>query len=210
MRRHGKEGNRRTTRQLQTARMPLVLRTRQRHEENASGLRQMAQNFEPQPTAKSVIGETILRRRHRYFLKEENVPSVIVRSMRKSDKEHGRSGFDLDTEFVRGLISDGCAYCGAKDIRMTLDRIDNGLGHAKTNVNPACVRCNHVRGSMPYEAWSVLVPAVRRAYESGLFGKWWMDTRKNNKPKLMFEYTDATSHGSLLEDSAESTEATSA
>ncbi len=55
---------------------------------------------------------------------------------------------------------------------MTLDRIDNGFGHTKSNVVPACYRCNLIRGSMPYNAWLNIVDAIRQTYELGLFGDW--------------------------------------
>lgn len=65
-----------------------------------------------------------------------------------------------------------CFYCGAIDIKMTLDRIDNSIGHTRVNVNPSCVRCNGVRGNMPYAAWMAIVPAIKKAREDGLFGSW--------------------------------------
>ncbi len=126
----------------------------------------------------SSIHETIKRRRKGYLSRSKNVPSIIVRSAKFSDKKYGREGFDLDKEFVSILIEGGCFYCGVKDIRMTVDRIDNNIGHSKDNVKPACIRCNNIRGSMPYEAWMMLVPSVRKTLESGLFGDWWADSKK--------------------------------
>ena len=55
---------------------------------------------------------------------------------------------------------------------MSLDRVDNSLGHTKANVIACCIRCNFIRGTMPYEAWRCLIPGVRRAYKLGLFGTW--------------------------------------
>jgi hypothetical protein len=78
----------------------------------------------------------------------------------------------LDTEFIRNLISNGCQYCGETELRMTLDRIDNSIGHTRENVLPCCLRCNYIRGSMPFDAWMILVPAVRQAKEAQLFGTW--------------------------------------
>lgn len=53
-----------------------------------------------------------------------------------------------------------------------LDRIDNSKGHTKDNVRAACIRCNYMRGSMPFEAWEFLVPTIKEAVKRGLFGKW--------------------------------------
>lgn len=74
---------------------------------------------------------------------------------------------------------------------MTVDRIDNNLAHTKSNVKPACVRCNHIRGSMPYQAWIYLVPIVRQAYELGLFGDWWTNTKSLYKPSPSHANTDS-------------------
>ena len=108
------------------------------------------------------------QRRHRL----ENPALYIVRDTRASDTKRGFGGNDLETGVVEELIAEGCSYCGASDLRMTLDRIDNDKSHQQANVVPCCIRCNLLRGSMPYVAWQLLVPSVRRAYELGLFGEW--------------------------------------
>jgi hypothetical protein len=97
---------------------------------------------------------------------------AIMADCKKFDKKHGFCEFDLDSEFVLSLISTGCHYCGETKLRMTLDRIDNAAGHTRTNVLPCCLRCNYIRGSMPFDAWMELVPAIRKAKELGLFGTW--------------------------------------
>jgi len=95
---------------------------------------------------------------------------------RRSDKKRGFKN-DLTKEFIAEQITKGCSYCGEKTIRMTLDRIDNERGHTTDNVVPACIRCNHIRGNMPYEAWLCFRAALRRARREGLFGNWTGRTR---------------------------------
>jgi hypothetical protein len=95
----------------------------------------------------------------------------ICRDSRHSDRLNNRV-YDLDVKFVETLISEGCAYCWGTELRMTLDRIDNSVGHTRTNVVPACERCNFMRRDMPYAAWCALLPAIRSAQEKGLFGQW--------------------------------------
>jgi len=133
----------------------------------------------------SVIGKTVLRRRKLYLSNPNNIPSIIIRSARHYDKTHTKYGFDLDHDFVSALIADGCKYCGINNVRMTLDRIDNQLGHLKSNVHPACVRCNHIRGSMPFDAWMNMVPSIRKTYELGLFADWWIDTKSIYKSNII-------------------------
>ena len=97
----------------------------------------------------------------------------VLKDLRKFDKLRGLEN-DLDLEFVKVQLVRGCTYCGApqKKIRMSLDRIDNSLGHTKINVNPSCSNCNLTRGNMPYKAWLMLVPAMRHAREVGLLANW--------------------------------------
>jgi hypothetical protein len=98
--------------------------------------------------------------------------NCILKDCRSSDRKRNRGPNDLDLEFIKITIANGCQYCGDVDIRITLDRIDNELPHNKSNVVPCCIRCNYLRGSMPYIAWMYIVPSVKKARELGLFGVW--------------------------------------
>lgn len=101
-----------------------------------------------------------------------NPVATIVNDCKASDKKKGRGENDLDRAFVEELIRNGCSYCGDDQLRMTLDRMDNSKPHTRENVVPSCIRCNYIRGSMPYTAWLNMVPAVRSTRELGLFGDW--------------------------------------
>ncbi len=120
-------------------------------------------------------------RQNEYHSKERldpaNTPKVILADCRSSDKKKHRL-CDLTLEFVESTISNGCEYCGERSGRMTLDRIDNSLGHLQLNVRSACLRCNYLRRDVPYAAWLELVPSVRSAREKGLFGEWTGSTKK--------------------------------
>jgi hypothetical protein len=100
------------------------------------------------------------------------VAGFVLENSKRSDKVKGRQN-DLDIEFVKSMLSAGaCSYCGESSIRLTLDRIDNAIGHLKTNVIVACVRCNSIRSNMPFAAWKKIVPAIRSTRLKGLFGDW--------------------------------------
>jgi 5-methylcytosine-specific restriction endonuclease McrA len=101
----------------------------------------------------------------------------ILKDSRSSDRKAGRSN-DLTRAFVESCLVLGCAYCGATDLKMTLDRKDNTLGHLQSNVIPCCIRCNYIRRDMPYEAWLLLVPGLKQAQDTGLFGSWSCEVRK--------------------------------
>jgi len=100
-----------------------------------------------------------------------SVAQLIVLDSKKSDRKRGREN-TLELEHVEDLIAQGCSYCGERNMRMTLDRIDNNLGHVHDNVIAACIRCNYLRRDIPYSAWLILVPAIREVVRRGLFGTW--------------------------------------
>lgn len=100
-----------------------------------------------------------------------NLAQYVWEDCRKSDRKRGFEN-DLDREFIREKLACACSYCGDTETRMTLDRIVNTKGHTKDNVVPACYRCNLIRRDMPYEAWLMLVDALRAARLQGLFGEW--------------------------------------
>jgi len=111
--------------------------------------------------------------RRKAALKRVRKPDAgVLQDTRNSDRKKGRVGNDLDRAFVKVALARSCTYCGTTTLQMTLDRIDNALAHTKANTMPACIRCNYMRGSMPYEAWLHIVPAVREAVTLGLFGEW--------------------------------------
>ena len=96
--------------------------------------------------------------RQNHHCKECNDPiPITIRAMiggaKRNDIRHNR--YDLpnlvDTDFVRHLIEDSetCCYCECiLQYRLyqsnlgTLERIDNTLGHIKTNCKIACLTCN--------------------------------------------------------------------
>jgi hypothetical protein len=95
----------------------------------------------------------------------------ILKDSKDSDRKSGFKN-DLTKKFVQEAIKDGCSYCGESSIRMTLDRVDNSIGHTVTNVVSCCIRCNYVRRDMPHGAWLLVIPAMRAAREKGLFEGW--------------------------------------
>ena len=96
---------------------------------------------------------------------------AIWEDSKRFDKKHGFQ-YDLTPQKIREIIKVPCVYCGETEIRMTLDRKDNALGHTEDNVVPACIRCNTARRDMPLEAWLVVSKGMREAREEGLFGSW--------------------------------------
>jgi hypothetical protein len=54
---------------------------------------------------------------------------------------------DIDVEWlIENILSKECIYCGSKG-KVGCDRIDNTIGHIKSNIVPCCTRCNTVRSN---------------------------------------------------------------
>jgi len=122
----------------------------------------------------SMTAAVYARRKEKLSKERRDDPArLLMNDYRRWDKKHGFVP-DLDRAFVDEAIRRGCFYCGATrdEIGIGLDRINNDLGHAKANVNPACVRCNLTRKDMPYEAWLLVALGMRQAHKLRKFGTW--------------------------------------
>lgn len=109
----------------------------------------------------------------------------ICQDSRINDRKRGREN-DLGVEFVEKLISKGCSYCGVSRENayyMTLDRVDNQVGHLRINVVPSCLSCNLTRGTMPYEAWLLAAKGLREARSRGLLDGWVADYHLKGRKK---------------------------
>ena len=91
----------------------------------------------------------------------------LHRSMKSADKRR-KHFFNLTEDEVKELVTDKkCVYCDKKYSRMSLDRIDNSLGHEKKNVVVCCGFCNLTRQDMPIGTWLAMVPALKEKIWSG-------------------------------------------
>lgn len=101
----------------------------------------------------------------------KSIATAIWYDTRKLDKRYKRDN-NLSKQFIEDLIELGCRYCGETNLRMTLDRKDNSIGHTVDNVIPACIRCNNIRRDMPFAAWIQLSAKLRDIKADELFGSW--------------------------------------
>ena len=70
----------------------------------------------------------------------------LVSAYRKIDRKKGRE-FDLDSEFmINSIFNKECHYCGDNSSDKGCDRMNNAIGHIKSNVVPCCRYCNTLRG----------------------------------------------------------------
>lgn len=112
-----------------------------------------------------------IKKARRIDIRGPIVAREIVYNSRKNDKNNGLTN-NMTTLFVEAFIEKPCCYCGENNIKMTLDRINNDLGHIESNVVASCIRCNNIRRDMPYNTWLYLVPKIKEAKELGLFNNW--------------------------------------
>lgn len=98
--------------------------------------------------------------------------AIVLEDCKYSDRKKGRV-FDLSLETVSEMLDKPCFYCEDSGAEcMTLDRVDNSLGHVEGNVVQACYRCNFTRGSMPFQAWLHLREGMKSARLAGAFQDW--------------------------------------
>jgi len=115
-----------------------------------------------------------------------NRAKYIWKDYRNTDRIRGMNN-NISKDFIENLIRFGCSYCGETSMSiMSLDRIDNSIGHITTNVVACCLRCNFIKKNMPSEAWIFLVPHIKQAYKLGLFGEWVGGLRKKNTLTIEF------------------------
>jgi len=109
----------------------------------------------------------------KYRRNADNKGKIILSRCLSSDRRKNLK-CDLDIQFIESLFINGCKYCGESErLKLTLDRIDNNLGHSKNNVVCCCIRCNFIRRDMPINAFEYLAPYIKEAREKGLFGEWY-------------------------------------
>ena len=104
----------------------------------------------------------------------------IYQNAKREDRYAGRECTITRLE-VGELVKKPCDYCGVKDKKMSIDRMENEIGHTKDNTVPCCLRCNTMKRDMPLAAWLAIAPAIRRARKKGLFGDWVPHNRGSKK-----------------------------
>jgi hypothetical protein len=86
--------------------------------------------------------------------KLEYIQKTMILSSRQHDKEYNRYDADnfIDKPFLEGLFEDSenCHYCGVHftynekiDTLVTIERLNNNIGHIKSNCLLACWNCNN-------------------------------------------------------------------
>jgi len=120
----------------------------------------------------SISGRTIASIKYRYYKKDKftnkeivygrmSRPRRIMKSISESDNIRAKVSkmcssyrikdlkkvlfYNLDIDwFLENIAYKNCIYCGDSE-NVGCDRIDNSIGHIKTNVVPCCYTCNVVR-----------------------------------------------------------------
>lgn len=108
----------------------------------------------------------------------DRIAPHMHKDIKNSDRKKGRE-FDLTVDFIAESLKKPCSYCGEENVKMSLDRIDNSLGHLRENVLPSCLTCNITRNDMPFDAWLVVATGMKSAREQGLLKGWSRSGRRS-------------------------------
>lgn len=102
----------------------------------------------------------------------------LLYNCKKTDKQLNRP-FDLDKEWIKVMLQyqhSMCCICGDKMLlgngnkdpkQISIDRIDNSLGHIKTNCTLVCWKCNFNKRGISYEEFNCDPECIPR-YEDAL------------------------------------------
>jgi len=87
--------------------------------------------------------------------------TAMICAYRKADRKKGQT-CDLDRQFIlTEVFKNECFYCGDKN-NIGCDRIDNNLGHIKSNVVPCCRDCNTSRmDNFTHDEMKIIGMAIR-------------------------------------------------
>ena len=93
-----------------------------------------------------------------------NKASKMLSSYKIKDKKKGFIT-DMDIDFTMNLIKEPCIYCGDTNY-IGADRLDNNIGHIKSNVVPCCVICNTARNNnFTHEEMIILGKTIKQIKE---------------------------------------------
>lgn len=93
-------------------------------------------------------------------------PRMKLRNRIKRYKK--RRECDLLPEDVAIMFTKPCHWCKRSDQPMSVDRMDSNAGYTQGNVVPSCLKCNRIKTDLCLEAWSLLLPGIRKAARLGL------------------------------------------
>lgn len=78
--------------------------------------------------------------------------NCLLQAYKRNDQKYGRENNLTAHWIVERIFSQPCHYCGESDWKkIGCDRIDNTIGHIKSNVVSCCYKCNKERQKMNFE-----------------------------------------------------------
>jgi hypothetical protein len=104
---------------------------------------------------------------------------VRYKSIKSTDKAAGRTD-TMSLDDYRNIIKDRCTYCEVTncDCNISLDRLDNNLGHTIVNCVPCCEICNFILCDLPQEAKKLIGIGLLAARRSGELNNWVIPTKR--------------------------------
>lgn len=95
--------------------------------------------------------------------------SKMISSYKIKDRKAGLQECDITIDWMLEYITNSpCIYCGDTK-RIGCDRIDNNIGHLKTNVVPCCYECNCARNrNFTFEEMKEIGLAIKKVKQKRL------------------------------------------
>ena len=100
--------------------------------------------------AKGKGKECVKQINNRYYQREKFSNKYRFIRYKASAKQRGFD-FNINKEECFKLFNGICYYCGDKDSRIGIDRIDSDKGYITGNIVPCCKRCNIMKNKTPLE-----------------------------------------------------------
>lgn len=95
---------------------------------------------------KEILMETPKQEKRKHTRSLESRWKTVRRDSKSKDKKYPEnSRYDFTDDELKMFLQQPCHYCGFP--ADGLDRINNDLGHCKTNCVPCCTLCNLTRGN---------------------------------------------------------------
>lgn len=104
----------------------------------------------------------------------------LFRRYVKTAKTRGYE-FNIDEDFVKGIVQSDCYYCGAEPSQVVnhrdcfgvfvyngIDRVNNSIGYTEDNVVPCCKTCNYAKNTLELEDfrdWTIRISDKQRRGE---------------------------------------------
>ncbi len=77
----------------------------------------------------------------------QNSDEGLFRTTKHNASKRGKK-FYLSLEEFKEIVNQPCIYCGDREVRIGIDRVNNNYGYTKKNSAPCCPTCNYMKKTL--------------------------------------------------------------